>query len=312
MGENILHKLVFRVGLSNSIFIGIFAVLSLYSIHLAGFLSLLPKALWPVIDHYFVSSLLIKLTTLLTLTALVSRFAPVSLILILETLTLYLKLIFLLFSRSGKRLITKKILQQPEVIYAQNNSGFAAKVFISVTKIQISFLSCLPTVFKSHHLTRILKRNRERTDRLKFILDHRSLSIQIFSAILALSALYIRIEFSILVAITMLFIYATFPPNRIMQSTEQLDNNNSALSQLNFSITDSLDIRKLAVMALSASFMLGSMHHLSLQRSAHSKWHTGNDEFSASLILSTTRGFLLYNAEHGHIFISNEITNFPR
>lgn len=297
--------------ISGLAFISVLGLTSVLAVNLAGFLVLLPKPLWGLLDAGFVSGYFIRLSIFLAIAILASRYSVSLTSQVVGLIYGPLVVTSLLTKKAGRRLIRIKGLEaardiagkllmrhDTEVENGNDNSlfeVFAKKVYTS--KFARPLLG----------LTVIKARSQGRADAR---VEYFTIPIQLSVIVVVTSALFTSLTGSLLLVTLGILLFFIIPPtpSDIYFSKAYLQNGISIFSVLKFETWKMVNLQKFTLLVLTLSFASGILHHRSLVSEVGLLKFVGEVNVIGTMVLATSSGFIIYIAGGGYQFIPIEGT----
>lgn len=297
-----------RFRLSSLAFISVLGLASVFSVNLAGFLVLLPRPLWGLLDAGFVASYFLRVSILLALAILASRYSAFIVSQVLRLVYAPLAVAWIFTKKAGRRLVQIKgykaanmfadsLLRRHEVDVAKGyeNSilGEMSKKVRSSNKARHTF-----------GLIYILAYTRGRVDgRVEYF----TIPIQVMVIVMVLSALFTTITGSIvLVALGVFLVFAIPPtPFEVYFEGAYLEKGESFHNFLNSAPQKVVKPQKLILMVLTISFASGMLHHKSLVSENGLLRIVGDVTSTGTLVVATNSGFIIHSSGQGYRYVPN-------
>lgn len=290
-------------GLAVSSLLGLASVLA---VNIAGFLILLPRPLWGLVDAGFVTSYLMRFSTILALAFLASRYSVYIVSSALGVVCGPLAVISLLIKKSGRRLVRIKGYEAALDVgklfvirhHVEENRGTQAFDYESLFK----WIYKSAIVRTSLAIMFIMGRVR---GGIEWKVEYYSLPLQVFSIIIVLSSMLTTFSGGILIILLAALLLAVLPPSLSDEyfNTPYFENGVSIFSVLKFKPWKLLSLQKITLLALTLSFASGMLHHRSVTSETEMLEFSGSVKASGSIVVSAISGLIIYSAADGYQFI---------
>lgn len=305
-------RAVFRkYKLSGLALISMLGLASVFAVNLAGFLVLLPKPLWGLLDVAFVTSYFMRFSILLALAMLASRYSVYIASQILGLVFRIFVIISLLAKKKGRRLLRIKGSQ-----YAIYVDGIHFRRHENKSKHEnhsIEFKSQVKKLFSGNFLKSalgfiyILGYTQ---GRVNFRIEYFAIPIQLVVVAFVLSALYTTFTGGIILVVLAVIIFFSIPPrpSDVYFDKKHIENGISFYSFLKFKPWTMVNVQKITLLVLTLSFASGVLHHRSLVAETRKINFLGEVTFSGALVVAASSGFIIHSAEGGYQFMPIEGT----
>jgi hypothetical protein len=276
----------------------ILALFSIFSIHAAGFSILIPKPFLSLIDGYFIANLFTRFTLTLAASILLARYLPYALIVIVEKILGYSIYGYLLAARKSKT--TRATKKEDNNCSAEGIEVNPIEAPKKTSWINVDHLRDGQNLNADY----VLGYTRGYVEML--FVSNLAL-IQSFSAFIILSISYINPLDALIILIFSGLFLIYFPPNAEYYKLKDFLYN-SPIIVVNSKPRIYLSVKKIVVLALSVSFLLGLLHHRMLTKSMGVTGIEQNSTKTSNIILVTASGFLIYTEDEGYSFFSSQLT----
>jgi len=278
------------------------SLLSVWTVHLAGYSLQIPSGLRGVLDTYFYSSLLAYFSLVVAASVLAGNYGPLLARSVASRATKWTVLSSLLLSaRNRRRLIPigKRELRL--------NSYFAKD--LEKINMIVRNESILPILVGAIHYSGMASgRAFSRIDRFE-------LPIKVILTVLIFGLIYLSLSSVFLLFLSLLFLYFIVEPNPLDDYLEFResewkkfgDNKISLFAHANYKFLKNPPVKKLALLTLTLSFLAGYARHVEVNGSNNSIIIQMSDgkSITAQLIAKTSSGALVNSENDGYIFIPN-------
>ena len=283
--------------LSGLALISVMGLASAFAVNLAGFLVLLPKPLWGLLDAAFVSSYFMRFSILLALAMLASRY---SVYITSELFGLVVRVfvtISLLTKKSGRRLIHIRGTQQSTHV-----ASLVAKHNDNEAKLSLTNLFHSRFGKSALGFFYILGQTQ---GRIEFRIERLAIPIQLIVIVSVLSALYTTLFGGIILVVLGAAILFFIPPKPtdMYFSKPYSENGISFFLFLKLKPFSMMNIQKITLLVLTLSFVSGVLHHLSLVTETRKVNFLGEANLSGSLVVAGSSGFIVYSTDFGYQFM---------
>ena len=288
----------------------VFGLASAFSVNVGGFLVLLPKPFWALVDANFVSSYFIRFSILIALAFFSARYATYIVSSFVGTLSGFGFVSLMFASRVGRRFLRREGGKHKDEFYKLfplfiKRTDASQKSFLIRRGIERFFKSDVGKIIMgaSYRLGYV-------SGRIDGKIAYYSMPLQILALILVLSALFTTLMGSIAIVLSG-FILAFFLPPSVVEAYFEKDETAQANSPLEFLRNESLGIftlQKITLLVLSLSFLSGILHHTSLLSDDRRVEFTREAKITAALVFASSSGFVVYNDTAGYQFIPVEGT----
>lgn len=305
-------RAVFRkYKISGLALISVLGLASVFAVNLAGFLVLLPKPLWGLLDVAFVTSYFMRFSVLLALAMLASRYSVYIASQILGLVYRIIVIISLLTKKKGRRFLRIKGSQ-----YATYVDGIPFRRHENKSKhdnhnieFKVQLKKLIGGNFSKSALGFIYILGYTQ-GRINFRIEYFAIPIQILVIILVLSALYTTLTGGIILVVLAIIIFFSIPPipTDVYFDKKYLENGISFSSFLRFEPWTMVNVQKITLLFLTLSFASGVLHHRSLVSETRKLNFLGEVNFSGALVVATSSGFIIHSADGGYQFMPIEGT----
>lgn len=305
-------KAVFRkYKLSGLALISMLGLASIFAVNLAGFLVLLPRPLWGLIDAAFVSSYFMRLSILLALAILASRYSVYFVSAVLGLISWVFVIISLLTKKAGRRLIRIKGYQittymvdilsrrhENEVKHDNDAINFEAQFS---KFFEMRFARTISALF--YFLAYTQGQNDVRVKNF-------TIPIQILTILLVLSALFTTFSGALLLVILGIILLIVIPPKPtdFYFDEKYFESGVSFFAVQKYKPWKILNLQKITLLVLSLSFVSGTLHHRSLLEETRLLKFLGEVSLMGTLVLASSSGFIIHSGDGGYQFIPIEGT----
>jgi hypothetical protein len=287
-------------------FISVLGLASVFAVNIAGFLVLLPRPLWGLLDVSFVSSYFIRFSILLSLAFLASRYSGYFVASFFGPIYGTFVVISLLMKKSGRRFIR---------ITGYERAFFTAKRFLRRNEHEdkggdhmIDYESLAGKLYNSKFvryplgLAYIMGYTR---GRIYYLLEHYAIPFQLLAVIFVLSALYTTLTGGIILVALAIIIVIILPPTLfgIYHEKPYFEAGISYFTAMKFELWKLIPLQKITLLALTLSFVSGILHHRSLVSENMLLSFVGEVNVTGSLILTASSGFIIHSTAGGYQFI---------
>lgn len=284
---------------------------SVFAVNLAGFLFLLPRPFWSLLDSAFVASYFMRFSILIALAFLASRYSVYIATSLLGLIVWLFALISLSMKKSGRRLIRIKgykgahdiarmllMRRDNEVRYGKHAGHFevVARNFYSsrFARAGIGMLGIQANL----------------KGRMSARIERFGIPIQILAIVLVLSAVFTTLMGSIILAFIGIILFFSIPPRPIdvYFSKTYYVNGISFLTVLRYRIHKMVSVQKIVLVVLTLSLLSGILHHRSLVAEVGQIKFFGQVNLVGSLVMVASSGFVIHSSPIGYQFIPIEGT----
>lgn len=305
-------RAVFRkYKISGLAFISVLGLTSVLAVNLAGFLVLLPKPLWGLLDAGFVSGYFIRLSIFLALAVLASRYSVPLISQVVGLIYWLFVVTSLLTKKAGRRLIRIKgheaatyidgmLLMRHDAKVERGNDkspfeAIANKAYPSKFAIPLLGVFSIMKYIQGYAGARV---------------EYFTIPIQLAVVVVVVSALFTSLTGSLILVTLGLLLFFSLPPNpyEVYFSKTYLENGFSIFSVLKFEGWKMVNLQKFALLVLTLSFASGTLHHASLVSEVALLKFVGEVNVSGTMVLATSSGFIIHSAGGGYQFIPTEGT----
>lgn len=284
---------------------------SAYAVNLAGFLVLLPRPMWGLVDANFATSYFLRFSAMLALAFLVSRFSGYLIASLLSSICFPVAVARLLFTKKGRRVFrimgyrasvetgSMMILRHDAQVRDGNKlsklEAVAKWSYQSGTARAVAALFGLSGYVRGGVDARV---------------EHYLLPLQLLVALGVLSAIYTTVEGSLVLLGLAAFLVLVLPPTvgDVYFGKPFFQANVPFLSVLKFHSSKLFTVQKAILLALTISFTGGILHHTSLVEETSTLKFSGDVNVRGSLVLTSNSGFVIYNPDTGYMFVPIEGT----
>lgn len=293
-----------RVAISIASAIGL---LSIFAVHVSGFLFFLPQSLWPLIDVYFVSGLLVRFSLFLAVAFLAARYATYLLSAALGGV-LSIALLPFYFAHSKYRRYSRRSGVKLVAELAMNLNGAEKKYEYNYK----SFTNWVSKSILARYTIGVVYFSGRIRGAIDFRVSAWSIVIQGATVLAVLSQIYIDTIGALIVFSTAIFLLIFFPPS----PWEAYFSRPYAIYGVNPASFFRLDflkfftLPKITVLALTLSFLLGIFHHKALLLQEILVIDQFGEEDRRSILVVTASGFIFFEPRKGYWYVESQNRDF--
>lgn len=306
-----IKAIIRKYKLSGLSVISVLGLASVFSVNLAGFIVLLPRPLWGLLDAGFVTGYFLRVSILLALAILASRYSDYIASTVLGLIYRILVIISLLTKKAGRRLIRFKgyessihiassllKLHDNEVKGGNEKSKFEA---LAKGIYKSSFARPAMGLFSIMAYTQ---------GRVEGRVEYFKIPIQLLAFVVVLSTLFTTLTGSIsLVALGITLFFVIPPtPTSVYYAKPYFENGISFSKILRFESLKMVNTPKAILLVLTISFTSGILHHRSLVSEVGLLKFVREEDSTGAVVLSTSSGFIIHSSGDGYQFIPIEGT----
>lgn len=313
-----MHKLrikaiIRKYKLSGVAAFSVIGLTSAFAVNVGGFLILLPKPFWPLVDSSFVSSYFIRFSILLALAFFAARYASYVISQSVGVVWANIIALSLFASRAGLRLLRRRgneavVSMDRSISRSLDNQKNTQDSQNTAAQMSIQRFYSSETVKRILGVYSITSYIR---GKFNYRLEYYSIPLQILALIVVLSALFTTLLGSVLLIGAGLLLVIFLRPSFLSVYLEKLyfEHNISPLAFLKYENRHLFSFQKITLLVLTLSFMSGILHHMSLLSETKKLRFFGDIEITGTLIFASTSGFVIHNGLKGYQFIPVEGTH---
>ncbi|MEY8099062.1 hypothetical protein AB9F29_16795 [Falsihalocynthiibacter sp. S25ZX9] len=307
-----IKAIIRKYKISGVVVFSIIGLASAFAVNVGGFLVLLPKPLWALVDSSFVSSYFIRFSILLALAFFTARYSSYIISQSIGVLWGGGIVFSLLASRSGQRLLRRR---GNNVV--KNGDDALSKFFENDNLDHDDKTIAAYNAARRFYILEVARPLLGMVYIFGFIrggfdykVERYSIPIQLVAIFLVLSALFTTLTGSALLVGVGLLLALLLPPS-FGDAYFRKTNFAPKLSLLNFLKLEGWQIfsfQKITLLVLTLSFLSGTLHHRSLLSETRNLRFVGEVNIIGSLVFSSNSGFVIHSDLNGYQVIPTEGT----
>lgn len=294
--------------------LAVFSLLGLgsaYAVNLGGFLMLLPRPMWGLVDANFATSYFLRFSAMLALAFLVSRFSGYLIASLLSFICFPVAVARLLFTNKGRRVFRimgyRLAVESGSMMILRHDAQVRDGNKLSKLEVIARWIYRFET---ARTVTALFYLSGSVRGGVDARVEYYSLPLQLLVALVVMSAIYTTVQGSLVLLGLAVFLVLALPPTVGDMYFEKpfFQANVPFLSVLKFHFSKLVTIQKAILLTLTISFTGGILHHTSLVEETRTLKFSGDVNVRGSLVLTSSSGFVIYNPDTGYMFIPIEGT----
>lgn len=311
MIERRFKAAVRKYKLSGLAVISLLGLSSAYAVNLGGFLVLLPRPMWGLVDANFATSYFLRFSAMLAIAFFVSRFSGYLVASLLSAIWFPVTIARLLFTKKGRRVFRimgyRSAVKTGSIMVYPHDAQVRDDIETSELKAIAQWIYRSGTARTLIALFYFSGRIRGEAEAR---VEYYSLPLQLLVALTVLSTIYTTVQGSVGLLFLAVLLVLVLPPTVGDMYFEKpfFQTNAPFPSVLKFNLSKLLTLQKAILLTLTISFMGGILHHASLVEDNRMLEFYGDVNVRGALVLTSSSGFVIHNPDTGYMFIPIEGT----